>query len=216
MRAAASVGDSLGRIHKGAAADKSLPAHFDTGAAFHALRIEPYLLATAERRPEVGSELELLAARTAAAKLSLVHGDVSPKNIMLSRGGPVFLDAECAWWGDPAFDVAFCLNHLALKCVAVPHAQQALWRSFAALAGAYRPHIAWEAPAAFERRAATLLPALMLARIDGKSPVEYITDRAQQDGVRAAAIELLRRPPARLDDVRIRLMPRAPFARGAA
>ncbi len=50
-------------------------------------------------------------------KKALVHGDVSPKNILVGVNGPVILDAECAWYGDPAFDVAFCLNHLLLKCL---------------------------------------------------------------------------------------------------
>jgi len=44
-----------------------------------------------------------------------VHGDVSPKNILVGPKGPVLLDAECAWFGEPAFDLAFCLNHLLLK-----------------------------------------------------------------------------------------------------
>ena len=38
--------------------------------------------------------------------------------------GPVFLDAECAWFGDPAFDLAFCLNHLLLKTLWVPSAER--------------------------------------------------------------------------------------------
>ena len=40
---------------------------------------------------------------------------------------------------------------------------------------------------ALEQRAAALLPGLLLARVDGKSPVEYITDDAQREPVRRAA-----------------------------
>ena len=43
-----------------------------------------------------------LAATTAATKRVLVHGDFSPKNLLAGAGGPVILDAECAWYGDPA------------------------------------------------------------------------------------------------------------------
>src|SRR3546814_18931747 len=55
--------------------------------------------------------------RSASRKSALVHGDVSPKNILVSASGPVFLDAECAVYGDPAFDLAFCTTHLLLKSV---------------------------------------------------------------------------------------------------
>ena len=64
---------------------------------------------------------------------TVVHGDISPKNILLGARGPVFLDAECAWFGDPAFDLAFCLNHLLLKTLWVPSAERELLASFDAL-----------------------------------------------------------------------------------
>src|SRR5665213_3256422 len=106
-----------------------------------------------------------------ATRLTLIHGDVSPKNILVGPAGPVFLDAECAWWGDPAFDLAFCLNHLLLKCLARPEALGALREAFRALATAYLRKVRWEAPTQTEARAARLLPALLLARADGRSPV---------------------------------------------
>ena len=93
---------------------------------------------------------------------------------------PVLLDAECAWWGDPAFDLAFCLNHLLLKCLWTPPALSALHRLLRC-AGARLPARAstGSRAEALERRAAALLPGLLLARVDGKSPVEYLTDEAQ-------------------------------------
>ena len=113
--------------------------------------------------------------------------------------GPVFLDAECAWWGDPAFDIAFCLNHLLLKCLWVPATAEAFLASFDALTIAYLEGVGWEPRVDLERRAATLLPGLLLARVDGKSPVEYITQEAQRDVVRQVARALLHRPVERLD-----------------
>ena len=79
----------------------------------------------------------------------------------------MFLDAECAWFGDPAFDVAFCLTHLLLKCLWVPTARDALLESFDSLFGGYVAHVDWEPVEALEARVATLLPALLLARVDG-------------------------------------------------
>ncbi|HEV7576676.1 MAG TPA: aminoglycoside phosphotransferase family protein, partial [Caldimonas sp.] len=127
--------------------------------------------------------------------------DVSPKNIVVGRDGPVLLDAECAWWGDPAFDLAFCLNHLLLKCLWTPAATTAFLASFDSLAGAYLDAVDWEPRAAIEQRAAALLPGLLLARVDGKSPVEYIDDDADRERVRRVAGALLRRPAAHLRDV---------------
>jgi aminoglycoside phosphotransferase (APT) family kinase protein len=199
---AAAVGERLGAIHSASAREPALAAEFASDEGFFALRIDAYLLATARNRPEVAGEIEAIAARTADTHLALVHGDVSPKNILMGPKGPVFLDAETAWWGDPAFDLAFCLNHLLLKRLAVPHRGEELNESFRALTGAYLERVDWEPRAGLEARAASLLPALFLARVDGKSPVEYITFEDQCDLVRSTAIELLRRPPAALDDVR--------------
>ncbi|MGE5105423.1 MAG: phosphotransferase family protein, partial [Betaproteobacteria bacterium] len=138
---------------------------------------------------------EALAARTATTKRALVHGDVSPKNILLGPHGPVLLDAECAWYGDPAFDAAFCLNHFLLKCIARPSSTGAYLRCFAAFADGYLAGTTWEPRAEIEARIASLLPALFLARIDGKSPVEYVTAEGDRRRVRDAARPLIAQPP---------------------
>ena len=128
-----------------------------------------------------------------------MHGDVSPKNILAGPKGPVFLDAECAWYGDPAFDLAFCLNHLLLKCLWVPGSKGEFLACFDALYGAYLEAVSFEG---VEARAASLLPALLLARVDGKSPVEYLTDEPQKRTVRQVAGALLENPVSRLPEVR--------------
>jgi aminoglycoside phosphotransferase (APT) family kinase protein len=199
---AAKVGAVLARIHAATAADPTTAGEFPTDAIFHAIRLEPYLIATGRAHPDLAPILEALAARTARTKQALVHGDASPKNILCGPDGPVFLDAECAWWGDPAFDLAFCLNHLLLKCLWTPSARTGFLRCFDALAASYRAGVAWEAPAGLEARAAALLPGLLLARVDGKSPVEYITAEADRDVVRRAARALLAAPVAQLGAVR--------------
>ena len=82
--------------------------------------------------------LEALASPTLGTKRALVHGDVSPKNILHGPEGPVFLDAECAWYGDPAFDLAFCLNHLLLKGARAGADRTGYGIAFAALVERYR------------------------------------------------------------------------------
>jgi len=199
---AAAVGHSLARIHGATAADPGVAAAFPTDAIFHAIRIEPYLLATARAHPDRATALEALAATTAATRRALVHGDVSPKNILAGPAGPVFLDAECAWWGDPAFDVAFCLNHLLLKCLWTPQASGRFLACFDQLATAYLQGVGWEPRTALEARAARLLPGLFLARVDGKSPVEYLTDDRDKERVRRTARSLLAAPVEHLAAVR--------------
>jgi 5-methylthioribose kinase len=197
---AAAVGERLARIHAATAARLALAAEFPTDAIFHDIRLEPYLTQTGRAHPDLAGRMQALIETTLANKHALVHGDVSPKNILCGPDGPVFLDAECAWWGDPAFDLAFCLNHLLLKCLWVP-ARRALLACFQAMTAAYLPHVAGETPAALEARAAHLLPALFLARIDGKSPVEYITMDADRDRVRKVARRFLTEPADTLEAV---------------
>jgi aminoglycoside phosphotransferase (APT) family kinase protein len=198
---AEAVGKRLGALHSLFAREPDAPARFATDANFHALRLEPYLLATARAHADLAEPIERLVARTANTKRTVVHGDVSPKNILVGPKGPVFLDAECAWFGDPAFDLAFCLNHLLLKCLAVPAAAVELQEAFRALATAYLAEVDWEDPAEVESRAATLLPGLFLARVDGKSPAEYVTLESSKDQVRRVARRFLKEPQQSLSQV---------------
>ena len=198
---AAAVGQVIGRIHAATAHSPAIAARFATDDNFFAIRLEPYLVETGRVHPAWAARMQALVARTRQQRIALVHGDLSPKNILVGPNGPVLLDAECAWYGDPAFDLAFCLNHLLIKAAWMPRHQAALMASFDALRTAYFPLVAFEDAAALEQRIATLLPALTLARVDGKSPVEYL-DPAAQARVRAAAIALLEQPRDSLDGLR--------------
>jgi len=198
---AAEVGRRIGAIHNATSNRPDIAKTFSTDHIFVPIRLEPYLGATALKHPECAGRLEALSRLTATTKKALVHGDVSPKNILVGPSGPVFVDAECAWYGDPAFDLAFCLNHLLLKCVWRPKWTGNYLACFNALLEAYLEMVAWEEPAALELRAAHLLPGLFLGRVDGKSPVEYITAEEDRERVRRTAVTLLQQPVARLKDV---------------
>ena len=198
---ARAVGAMLVCIHAFSAARPSLAAEFPTDKIFFDIRLEPYLLATAARHPDLAAQMQVLVRTTQANAVALVHGDVSPKNILVGAEGPVLIDAECAWWGDPAFDIAFCLNHLLLKCLWVPATSDGFLACFDALSRAYLAGVDWEPAEALERRAAALLPGLLLARVDGKSPVEYLRDEADRERVRRAARRLIADPVDRLSQV---------------
>ena len=184
---AAQVGATLAAIHSATAGRADIAERFATDAIFYSIRLEPYLVATGLAHPDLQSIYQSLVERTASTKACLVHGDVSPKNILVANHGPVFLDAECAWYGDPAFDLAFCLNHLLLKCLWTPSARGKFLECFDALSGSYLKNVAF---GNVEARTASLLPALLLARVDGKSPVEYLTE-VQRQQVRTVARRLI-------------------------
>jgi len=199
---AACVGGIIARIHRASAGSKALQEQFATQDFFMALRIDPYLLTAAKAHPDRAMRIREIADELAAARIALMHGDLSPKNILVGPDGPVILDAETACYGDPAFDLAFCLNHLLLKCVWKPVHINGYCVSFAALRDAYLSRVDWEDAQSLERRASALLAALLLARIDGKSPVEYLTAARDRDFVRAAARDYLVRPEFSLEDIR--------------
>jgi aminoglycoside phosphotransferase (APT) family kinase protein len=138
---AAAVGDTLGRIHAATADRADIAARFQTDDLFHALRLEPYLEATARAHPELAPRLAALVETTRTTKRVLVHGDFSPKNLLIGPAGPVILDAECAWYGDPAFDLAFVLNHLLLKGAWQPQWRARYVNAFATLSAAYLAHV---------------------------------------------------------------------------
>jgi aminoglycoside phosphotransferase (APT) family kinase protein len=166
---------TLGRIHRCSYGDARAAELFDSYACFHQLRLEPYLLTTGRRHPEFRDLFEAEAHRLAATAECLVHGDYSPKNILIGGNRMVILDCEAAWYGDPAFDVCFLLNHLFLKSLF--HLREegpaemigAFWREYAEASGLD-----------LEGRVPRLLLMLLLARIDGKSPVEYLDEPRKQ------------------------------------
>ena len=198
---AAKVGTELAGIHASTAGREDVARAFDNRAQFRALRIEPYLLFTANRNPDVVEAIEQIADGIATSRIALMQGDISPKNILCGPDGPVFLDAETACYGDPAFDLAFCLNHLLLKGAWHPQHADALAAAFMALKSAYFDGASWESRDGLDHRAARLLAALLLARVDGKSPVEYLTDERSKEFVRTQSKVFLKDGLLTLDAV---------------
>lgn len=187
VETAALAGEVLGRLHAASWGDLVARERFDTLPNFQALRIDPYLLTTAERVPEAAEVLRSEAVRLAETKLALVHGDYSPKNLLVGPQRLIVLDAECAWFGDPAFDTAFLLTHLHLKALLNPQALlliPAFWSAYTATCGHE-----------LEQRTVRLLLCLLLARVHGKSPAEYLS-AAQGDFVTRFALSHLSQPPS--------------------
>ena len=196
---ARNAGLLLGKMINASRDDASLATQFEDRTVFDQLRIDPYYRTTAVRHPELRREFDELIATSLEIRTSLVHGDYSPKN-MLVRGENIFLiDFEVVHWGDPAFDSAFLLNHLFLKAFHQPSGSEQFialvndfWRT---LLSTLIP----EAVSEFEAMTVRHLGGLMLARIDGKSPVEYIQDEGTKKQVRKAAARILVEKPRTLE-----------------
>ena len=198
---AAKVGAALAHIHAKTANSATIAGAFGNGVQFHALRLEPYLLFSARRHPDLANAIVEVSESISRARIALMQGDISPKNILCGPKGPVFLDAETACYGDPAFDLAFCLNHFLLKSVWHPKWKDRYAAAFAAMLRSYLAAVTWEDATAIDRRTARLLPMLLLARVDGKSPVEYLTGEEDKKVVRDAARAMIARAPANLDEL---------------
>jgi aminoglycoside phosphotransferase (APT) family kinase protein len=198
---AAVTGTKLARIHSETAGKPEIAAQFDNGEQFFALRLDAYLLFTAGRHPDIAPKIKAVVDGIAKARIALMQGDISPKNILVGKAGPVFLDAETACYGDPVFDTAFCINHLLLKCIWHPEHRAKYLESFIALKKAYLDGVTWEPKAQTEKRIAILLAMLLLARIYGKSPVEYITDDTNRAFVRDIARGFIVKGEESLDEI---------------
>ena len=186
---AGSLGRLLGTVHRRASTDGALRERFADPTPFDQLRVDPYHRTTAERHPEVGDEIRAEAERVLAADRTLVHGDYSPKNVLVDRttGMRWLLDFEVAHWGDPAFDTAFMLNHLFIKSIHVDGRREACIDAASEFWAQYERAVGWDV----ERDTVSELAVLMLARVDGKSPVEYL-DAGEDDILREISLRALR------------------------
>jgi aminoglycoside phosphotransferase (APT) family kinase protein len=195
---AARVGELLGHLHARSRLEPALADEFEDRQDFVALRVDPYLRVTAERRPHLKPAIDRHTKRMLDVRECLVHGDYSPKNLLLESARPdsvVLLDHEVTHWGDPTFDLAFCLTHLHLKACAFPERTaafldlaQVFWSTYLATA---RP----PQPDRLERDTVGLLGCILAARVDGKSPAEYLTTHELRERVRALADGILLREP---------------------
>lgn len=195
---AVKVARLLASLHNATWEDDEAREMFDTTDSFYSLRLEPYLITTGRRHPDVSELFEEEVERLQKTRCSLVHGDYSAKNILVSINRLVILDWEVAWYGDPAFDLAFLLNLLYLKSLHLRHQSESFLRLIDTIRTTYcqsLTHFGQE----LERRICRLTLMLMLARVDGKSPAEYLSREKDQEFVREFTKTLLLRGANRFE-----------------
>jgi 5-methylthioribose kinase len=169
------LGSALASWHRGSLGDSGVREHFADHEAFEQLRVDPYYRTIQRRHPEVAEPVGKLIELMLSRRRCLVHGDFSPKNVLVGQDGLSVLDWEVAHYGDPVFDVAFMVNHLLLKALHRPRHRVWYERCSVAFVRAYEAAV----PEALRDDVAYVLGhvgCLMLARVDGKSPAEYLSE----------------------------------------
>jgi 5-methylthioribose kinase len=199
----------LGTIHHQAFEHRDEVASvFADRSFFESLRLEPYYSYTAGQVPAAADFLHALIAGTRACRLTLVHGDYSPKNVLVHQDRLILLDHEVIHWGDPAFDVGFSLTHLLSKAHHLPHlrsrfaqAAKQYWQVYTQTMG----NTLFLPPSQgglgeVEARAIRHTLACLLARVAGRSPLEYLADAARLRQ-KEAVLALLLHPPGCIEEL---------------
>ncbi len=191
-----SFAEMLASIHTRSSARRTeLEPVFRDTSVFESLRLEPYYGYTAEQVPEVSGFLHGLIDATRTHRLCLVHGDFSPKNVLVRDGQLILLDHEVCHWGDPAFDIGFALTHLLSKAHHVRGSRASLRQSCLAFWRTYESIVRSQVWAAeLKARAVSSVLGCLLARVAGRSPLEYLgeLERVRQ---RAVVVAMIRRRP---------------------
>jgi tRNA A-37 threonylcarbamoyl transferase component Bud32 len=184
----ARLGHMLASWHRETASRPELLAAFQDDTSFVQLRIDPFHRTVIERHPEIAGPVEAVIERLMTRRTCLVHGDFSPKNMLVGSDGIWVLDWEVAHVGDPDFDLAYMLCHLTLKAVHRPPDAPAYRETARRFLDGY----GGRAP---DEHLAANVACLLLARVDGKSPADYLTE-PEQERTRELGMRMLRQPKA--------------------
>jgi 5-methylthioribose kinase len=191
---AEACGVLLASLHSGSWHNVEIASRLDDRQFFDELRIDPYYREIARAHPDLAQPIENLINEVWSERHCLVHGDFSPKNLLVTADRLVLIDFEVGHYGDPAFDLGFFLAHLVLK--AFFHAPRvepflnlidAFWAKYlAGIAGATSVGESTQ----LIRRSIQNLAACTLARLDGKSKVDYLTNNDRRAQVRRLCSEI--------------------------
>ncbi len=188
---AAAVIGSLRSVHDSTAKDPAVKARFADKSFFANLRISPYIERVVERYPALAPKAAPIIESLMSTSIALVHGDYSPKNILVDGRNIFILDFEVAHFGHPSFDLAFFANHFLLKAVKNKAWSDSYLNMLAWMMESYFSAIECMEPRALERDTVRLLAFLFLARVDGKSPAEYITEESDKVLIRNVAMKAI-------------------------
>lgn len=183
------LGNTLAQWHLFGEANLEKIQIFREDQLFEQLRIDPFYRFVAAKNPSIQQRIYALIDELEQERTTLVHGDFSPKNIMVSPQKLVYvLDYEVTHLGNPVFDLAFLLGHLVCKYFWAPNEQQ---DAIALLAKGFID--SYSAKRELPKSLAHHTALIALARVEGKSPVDYL-DSAKQEKLQIFTKELISNP----------------------
>jgi 5-methylthioribose kinase len=190
---AAAAGRILGAIIRATFESPAWETQFGDQTVFDELRLDPYYRFTAARHPDCAAHFTALIESCRTRRVSLVHGDWSPKNLLTANATVTAIDFEVVHYGDPCFDTGFLLCHLLLKSIHLPDHSAGFQHCAAAFWQALDVHVPWFWPGTTAH-----LGGLLLARADGKSPAEYLNE-PEREQLRRLAKKLIAQPPESIE-----------------
>ena len=186
---------ALAEVHEKCAFSEGIAETFGDNSFFENLRISPYLERVVEVYPRLNEYTAPLIHRLMNEKQTLIHGDFSPKNIMVTSRKACILDFEVAHYGHASFDLAFFANHFLLKSVWNKLLRDSFLNMLEYMMNIYFSSVRFTDAAILEKQTIELLALMLLARVDGKSPVEYLTDEVDRELVRKCAFLIVDEKP---------------------
>lgn len=185
------VGAILGRLHDETHNLQDAKNLFGNKKFFYQLRIEPFFEFLQWKHPDLKSQINQHIAHCLERESSLVIGDYSPKNILVHEENVMVIDFEVIHYGDSSFDLGFLTTHLLLKSLNFKKFRRRYFNVLREIVEGYFSHVHFSKRDELEALAVQQLAWLMLARVDGKSPIEYITEESDKQSIRYASYEIL-------------------------
>ncbi len=195
------AGVVLGMIHDETARQRHLVESFSDPSVFVQLRVDPFYGCVQQRCPDVAAAVEPLVEQLLTRREALCHGDYSPKNMLVHRSGFTLVDYETAYFGDPTMDLGFFLSHLLLKAIKRRAERQSLFDLTEGFLLGYAMRVNFRPPAELVSRGIGHFGVCLLARVDGTSPVDYLTEEGQRDAARRLGRRVLLERPVSWEEV---------------
>ena len=196
-----SISKHLYKIHSLSNDVKTMKIFRRNNQNFFDLRLDPYFNEVARVFPELNDKVKQINKSYRENSSTLVHGDFSPKNILIGKNRILYLDAECCNYGDPVFDLVFFSNHLLIKSMYFESKKKEFLEAFKIFYNHYLKNFNKKNKINYLKRIIDMIPIMLLARVDGKSPVEYIKSKKLKNNIREKSFKMIKNKLLDLDDI---------------
>ena len=196
-----SISRNLFDIHLLSSNEKTKKIFKKNNTNFYDLRLDPYFNEVARVYPNLKKIVEKINRDYKYFSSTLVHGDFSPKNILINNNKIIYLDAECCNYGDPVFDLVFFSNHLIIKSIYFKSEKSKFLKAYKLFYDQYLNSLSKIDKKNYLVRIFNMTPIMLLARVDGKSPVEYIISDKLKNVIREKSFKIINSKILHLNDI---------------